>query len=1781
MAKKYTVSNKHVHHTHNGEFCDTELSETDGLLFEASERVLKEEIQKQIKQYNEKKKTRSAPYITYEEEELIYIPVVFHIPHSDTELNGTSQSERQFTDEEIHEIVNKTNQMLAGTYSNPTKNPATGVPDIWTGDLPTAQNDPLHGIDSGIRLKLVHKIPKSMLNPMFQSHVFPLSKYDDTNVTGLHGESISSTNQMYKLQDKTKKRGVILYETVQVNDGFGGTYEEYAHTQHAWWGQQENVFSTPILDRLVFVENIVTGDRIDLPSLDTKYLNFIDFYDWTAMKAVTALNVDSAAVANLDESASPTEYFNCGPSGAIFRYNRDILSSLSNEQIRDRVINLNQQEAGQSFADGTVYNVHNHLGLTLKAGGSTSSTGRGYQLSNQFENPWVTDFITGVDKDDFSIYEFSDKSIMSQDAINSGSQYDAMDQAFYNIPAFHVFMGGQQTGSQATFPLANYNNASIIGDVNQSYLQGWHFLASPKWKNAFNHWPYGGTNYTASVLFHELGHTFGMFHTHQTHNGMIYNQKNTVLPLVHTKKSLFSNADSYIPPFEYTREEYETGPAVTKDFKDITETEKTYLHTMLSKIPASITDNYTRKISVNYGSISDDFSISANYPIYLSQYSDHTENVQNMLNYVKELVPTSNDIGRTNLRWWRVLNTYLGMSIELDCLWGDSYVLLDDDGNNVTVENGGKPEYVVNPTTELVDGILLERDLPSTYNIQEPHLVNYNSIDLWQYSSALKGRVIERFDSSASAPYGKVLVLYEDYIESPASEAGMTYSQAIAWRDTIIASTGIQWRFPEDNEITRWHDDFTEVVNNGDAVGGYINENGVEDLNSIYTFGRFYWTDDECHLNMSSWYNETFPGGVVTTSGTHEISNGNVGVCQDENSSNFSIPYDGWPLEYSVTETTISALLVYSYTYPNPSEAENVFPAEGEPEIIPANRKGPEITSRVPFCVPEYDEAEGVYKPSDVFDPFWFANVNWRDPKNRAYPENWPASKVYDEFDADGNELCPCLYAGQSYYLGGVLQTYTPINAMRTGFNPMSTGGMASTNTEEVTAAGAPRTADADVLHTLVTLGYDKIVSNKNSWEADYSGQFAPLIWNNTSIYIDEQNSVQIQDDHFTYPHGGFSKTSRRGANVIHSHQGINMMSHQSIGSNYTVYQYPTNFQNSINNKEGYSDVGVKYNQRVRVLKYGAIAFPHCLDTYFKNTPAGYKPYPGGYGSEDPIHFMTVPQYVGYVGIFLNGLRYTIFNYDYSAIQEENNVAYSINGGTGSDYEGWLDETTMVGENIGAPYNGWTSASGLYGNFTPDVPNMSNLYKGMNYLKFTFGSSDPSSVYYNPYRPDTLFNLQDIDDSPAVSGTPPAGSLLTSATYFKYINNYFTYFGHTNFFSGQSFEINSETGETYSLIGKETPMLGPISTATLNNAMYYDKPQYAYYNFDSSVSNPEIHFQECFRGFKEESISTSASIPNPTPGTIEDGDFVTRAFYSPYQIFRARAFLLTEQTNFYNIVKFGDVINLRAESYGAINEAQNQLDFALNKIANATEAEQFSTILGVTSMSGIYFDPLNTESCDNGHCANGTPFLIMGGENILCQNSLENYIYAANSAGLFEFQSANIETMFPDGVNIMSSALYECSQNVDHGCYFQITNDPAECLSCTEVQELCTFANDFTNSFLETEEGVLYNCSFLDTTITFPSSLHPYLYHTGIGQARDFKSYYYEGLFTKKGEVFHYRNLIATRGQLYEYESTANPPRTIPLYYFGKTKAYKNVLASTKKFNQILENIIKFTSFAK
>ena len=150
-----------------GDFgCDT-VSPQDSFNAQSLQIEVAESIRKQVIEYEKKKAERGTPpYVTYEDDELIYLPTIIWV--------SDKPGDKDWTDADWFQMIEWINEMLAGTYSytptaTDTQNATNGIHTPGTYG-PTAQNDPQHGIDSGIRLRLCPQLPKEYFNPMFQPY---------------------------------------------------------------------------------------------------------------------------------------------------------------------------------------------------------------------------------------------------------------------------------------------------------------------------------------------------------------------------------------------------------------------------------------------------------------------------------------------------------------------------------------------------------------------------------------------------------------------------------------------------------------------------------------------------------------------------------------------------------------------------------------------------------------------------------------------------------------------------------------------------------------------------------------------------------------------------------------------------------------------------------------------------------------------------------------------------------------------------------------------------------------------------------------------------------------------------------------------------------------------------------------------------------------------------------------------------------------------------------------------------------------------------------------------------------------------------------------------------------------------------------------------------------------------------------------------------------------------------------------------------------------------------
>ena len=1642
--------------------------------------------QDKIKERVLNSRSSGPPYVTYEDDELIYIPLIFHVV-----VKEYGESYDSFSDQDLFNMVELVNNMFAGTYEHKYGEP-DGYGGSVTPNVPNALNHIGHGVDSGIRFKLVHKIPKSLLNPLFQESFIIFN----------HDHAVEQANEL---------------QIPESNIG----------ESTSWMGEGAGEFTLKHLSSRFFDE-LYGFDSAHSSSTDGGYksaslFNISEKYTVTDLNPYFVHNMtaehlcnqnatvtwSTTAIANLSEGVSEEEYFTTGRYGAIFRYALDKcgVTESDQEQISFVIHSLNLKDSGQSFADGTVYN---NIMDGYNMGGYTSAS---YQYYKNMMHKDGSSFMT----------KHSFKGITN----------------FVNrLPVINVLFPGNNDLSYAKaefpfppneFQLRSANNMVVMNNPPIKQTKEDPYFVSTAVGN------FHSIRNSAETLAHELGHTLGLLHTQES----AYNdRKDKLLPFLNTKKSWFRNADSFIPPFNYTDRFGQE-----QNYKDISEDEKLYLQMLFDKVPKDITNNYTSKIIFNTGSVDQDFFLTHTY----NEYFPEKLNLEHF-DYIN-----ASSSAQDQQYWSAVLNKYLSMTLNVDSLWGDSYILLDDNSNNTSIANGGKPVYVVNPTLDLVDGILLSgvHSTPTINSVEEVALPSYedfkNVLDLGDYSNPILHRPeLGGFVVRAAVSEGdKILYIFPDLPLESLSDGGINRFDAQTLIDNFSYGGFDDWIMPDGSSLQKLRL-FLIGAFDGDEYRYYD-----EDVN--------IWQTNTCaDLNSNITSVAAILSEVGNTCNTAFYAGNGTTVITSPYSTSYSL--SSWEennYDLSPAGTLFKAFPLRKLTYNTPHTIEQ--------EFIPANRKGPAITSRVPFCVPNEDGT-----PSNVFDPFWFANINWRDPKNRAYPENWPVTKLYDEFDSEGAPLCPCLYAEQSYYRDGQLVTYTPINAYRTGYGPGHASSIDAANMSD----SYPVSADAEALRFIcrnIPLEY----------AAPNYMIFYPAAINTSDIYINP-TGIHINDSLESFPSNanlrylvaeGFQGVASLGfsgpdeywnsAPLYKIPSGGGMISYFSSSSSYISNTYdslgnvvkemgiynsaaPGTFSGGIEGGQPYITIpGEPYHHdggpnKYSYLgnRYGFVGFPHAYDFYFNNTPFGWKPYPGGYSTDeyestDPIHHMELPIGIGYVGKFAYGPGYANFKVDWQAADQENGRSGNTLGYTG--------------DSVGS-YGTFQQGSTLTGNFIEDIPSMFQNFNFMNDSKFLFGSDNPASPYYNPYTINVLEEMDDYNTTVSGNGNSWQGGMKKQLLFHGYI---------------------LPEGQTFQEI--ESPKWGIANPGNLTNIMGYSDNAIVTIKSDTVQS-----FVYHAKGFYNSHCCASAF--NPASSHTSG-----KTAFSPDQISLMRANILGNQGHLLVAKEFGDKIELRTGEYFETNTARDHITYCQNKVYNAWQDGTYSSILTPLQENGygnltLYNMPtiISPEiNCSNGNCNQSTAFEVCADTNEFVCNGVSSLLQIINNTQFDRDVWENVEELYEAFLNLIpdlengetAGPKFICPENPEHGCYY-IHNASL----CTEgefipgdvFEEGCIVSSDnqIVNAEIFNSPGTYAGC---DNGYNLPTLsigfglLHIAHYnYTEQGNRRQEN----KGVFVQDGYM-----ISPTGGKLFLYNR--------------KFIEKDELLSSAKKFEKILINLRKILSFAK
>ena len=189
--------------------CGNSHPETDIPLTEEDFRMLKSEAihaKQRLNAYNQSKNSRTdhtPPYVTYEPEELIYIPLVFHQfispnPQPDwwAPADGViMDSDTTYTDEFYAEVIEYLNSFMDGTH----------VPE---GTIGAHIDHPDHGVESKIRFKIATHLPST-----FVSKFLNINAAHYTGETTLEG--IVSFNFTNASIEAAEASALALYTTAE------------------------------------------------------------------------------------------------------------------------------------------------------------------------------------------------------------------------------------------------------------------------------------------------------------------------------------------------------------------------------------------------------------------------------------------------------------------------------------------------------------------------------------------------------------------------------------------------------------------------------------------------------------------------------------------------------------------------------------------------------------------------------------------------------------------------------------------------------------------------------------------------------------------------------------------------------------------------------------------------------------------------------------------------------------------------------------------------------------------------------------------------------------------------------------------------------------------------------------------------------------------------------------------------------------------------------------------------------------------------------------------------------------------------------------------------------------------------------------------------------------------------------------------------------------------------------------------------------------------------------
>ena len=854
----------------------------------------------------------------------------------------------------------------------------------------------------------------------------------------------------------------------------------------------------------------------------------------------------------------------------------------------------------------------------------------------------------------------------------------------------------------------------------------------------------------ASIWAHELGHSLGLSHSFgngrraQTRIGHIAPLYTDNAESSNKKVDYFGNTtNGFTPPFEYVAED-----GSIQDYETIDATETQYIENMINQGARDATSVFTKRLEFDRGNVTTPMSV------------------------------TNGHLGGEDAG--EGFTIYLAALKRFSSFWGGSYITHSD----------GTKEMVVNPTTTVLRDAENPMDFESIPNLATlsgsgslpSHGMEYD--DYWfVYDITYKTIGVNIFcDVKFISKYNKQkkkLQLISDntpalqYSGDALAETQTRYITAQSG-EAIGSFPNPDGGFPDGCAVS--------VAASSDATAqdfyyiGYRNEyeqakdrliNSDVDWGFNYSLYNNYFAHSDSDTRVWTLTKDIPSGGTGTNvkvqlAALHTDANFSSSEPSDKR---YWYLNDNHPGSGATSGDGLSANDVYAVPLRKKTfvvteqsmldqiNSSGLLDINFIPVEVFDNRKGPQITTYVPFCKIEEqtDPDTGVtsFVQTNEFDPFWYANLNWLNPNYPKYPDNWPVSKLYDAVDADGNPLCPCLHTVQHYYYeapgayytdsatGDVvipftnnLVEYIPINAKtedlvyQDGSNVINSQSVMQSHNYEGgwNYYGAiPENNGTDAYKLNMLYNYLDYKWNLNTNSSYYGGLM-------TNRFNDDDSNDYFNSQHFF---GTADGSTYCGKQMRHN-------------SSMEVYVNTLEFDNF------YPSVR-RYGSRVH-------SWPHCHGIFFEHHILEHN-CPGGNCDSPKIE---VP-YWGYTGIFgqcgvPKELKLNTYGFaDLAPTYYENSMYGGHTSFANVVLNGYQLNTDGIDDtgrdmNMTAPtyvdrFNNYKGGSNNYfysgGNLTGmhDCGNQVTYDYNQFYfsaditLRYFFGSSDPNAAVYNPYRP--------------------------------------------------------------------------------------------------------------------------------------------------------------------------------------------------------------------------------------------------------------------------------------------------------------------------------------------------------------------------------------------------------------------------------------------------------------